>query len=435
MKCLEKHQSFRYKNIEEMLNKLNVLAGYTPITKEEKEEFLDSPTIVIPKINDGMMKKDDEKKIIELNLIDEKSDKAFKTFFGEDNIDDSIGKQNPKKKSEMNKKLDEEKRRNRKITAAAIICALAVAMLGGFIGLKAMLYVPEVKVPDLIGKNEDAAKKIVEDLGLVFKVSEREYSSKYDDGEVIEQSVEKDTKLKKGYPVDVVVSKGIQDIKVPNLVGKFAIEAGIILSDYGLKEGTVTEEFSDTVPAGQIISQNPAKNTPADVGDKVDYAVSKGSEKSTVVMPNLVGLQLDTAKKLIEENGLAVGQVTEEKSEKAAGIVTKQSVPAGQDVAAGSAIWMTISSGSEEPEQKPETGTGEIKPTDGTYPLTITLPKDKDKVLVVVQRVIDDKREIIYSKEVETSQQNITVNIQGEGYQTFEIYIDNKLYDRAEINF
>jgi len=43
--------------------------------------------------------------------------------------------------------------------------------------------------------------------------------------------------------------------------------------------GTVTQEYSDTVPQGQVISQNPTAGTQVDKGSPVSLVVSKGKEK------------------------------------------------------------------------------------------------------------------------------------------------------------
>jgi serine/threonine protein kinase len=50
MKCLEKHQSFRFQNIDDLLKKLNALNGNSEGEKEESE-IIDSPTIEIPALN------------------------------------------------------------------------------------------------------------------------------------------------------------------------------------------------------------------------------------------------------------------------------------------------------------------------------------------------------------------------------------------------
>ncbi len=439
MKSLEKHQSFRFQNVEELIKKIDSLHGGSK-AEENETEIIDSPTMVIPAINAEL---NDEDNVINIDIIDENSDKAFKSFFGEDTEEENS---NMKQNNEKNQVSDEEKKKNIKITIAAVLSALVVAVIGGVIAFKAIMYVPEVEVPKLIGRNEEEAQKIIEGLGLAFKVASREYNNEYEEGKVIEQSVDEGTKLKENYPVEVIVSKGEKEITVPNLIGRYAIEAGIILSEEGLKEGKVSEANSDTVAAGQIIDQHPDADTPANENDAVDYVVSIGPKITYVPMPNLLNQDVENAKAIIKQNGLTVGEVNQEPSETVEeGRVIRQSVDAGQEVAQGTSIWLTVSSGKpaeeepvdEEPGENPGTEQPgeEEEPSSGSYPLTITLPKNKDKVTVVVQRVTDGGREIVYTKEVDTSEQSIIINIEGTGTQMYEIYIDNELYDRTEIKF
>lgn len=417
MKCLEKHQSFRFQNIDELLKKLNAVNGNIEPEKSENE-IIDSPTIVIPALTDL-----EEDNVINIELVDESSDKAFKSFFG----------------GEEPEEVNEKKHKNnKKITIAAILSALVIAVIGGVIVFKALMYVPEVPVPDLLGRTEEEAEKIIEDLGLTFKVSKREYSDEYDEGQVMEQSVDEGAKVKENYPIEVVISKGVKEIIVPNLIGKYAIEAGIILSEYGLSEGEVTEANSDTYLAGQIIDQVPKSSSPAKENDKVNYVVSIGPKITYVKMPNLLNLELETAKLSIVQHGLAVGEINPEPSEEVEeGLVMRQSITAGQDVEQGTSIWLTVSSGkpeTEEPdiEQTPE---NPETPGEGTFPLAIALPTDRDKVAIVIQRIAQSGREVIYSEEVKTSEGSILINVKGTGTEIFEIYIDNELYDRVEITF
>ena len=442
MKCLEKHQSFRFQKVEELIKELNSLNGGGSF-RENDVGVIDSPTMVIPAIDP---ESGDEGKEINIDLVDENSHNAFKRFFGEDaeeerieNKEDSI----EKKDNKRNQQNNEEKKKNRKITIAAVLSALAVALIGGVLAFRSIMYIPEVPVPDLLGKNEEDAQKIVEDLGLVFKVSGRENSNKYGEGKIIDQSVDEGMKLKEKSTIEVIVSKGEKEITVPNLVGSYAIEAGIILKEAGLSEGNVREENSDTVPAGQIMDQSPDARTPANEGDTVDYIVSKGPKIIYVTVPKVTEFNLETAKSTIQQYGLTFGGATEEPSQDVEkGVVLRQSIAAGQEVAQGTSITLTVSSGNsaeEEPSQEnpedPENGSGTEQPSTGIYPLTITLPKNKDKVAVVVQRVTDGAREIVYSKEVDTTAQSIIINVEGTGTQTYEIYIDNELYDRTEIKF
>lgn len=432
MKCLEKHQSFRYQNIDDLIKSLDSLNGFNAGNSTEDDEIIDSPTMVIPIINDDV----DDDGVINIDLIDGNSNNAFKSFFGGDTEEEIKNKQKKENKP-MN---DAERNKNLKITVAAVLSALVIAVVGGIIAFKAIMYVPEVEVPDLRNRSEEEGKQIIEGLGLVFQVAKREYSSEYEEGKIMEQSVDEGMMLKENYPVEVVVSRGQKEIIVPNLVGSYAIEAGIILADAGLSEGTVEEENSDTVPAGQIIRQDPIQGTPANENDRVDYVVSLGPKITLVVMPGVTDLPLDAAKAYIIQYGLTVGEVTAEPSDTVEeGFVIRQSVTAGHEVALGTSIWLTVSLGkpdTEEPgTEEPGNGDGEDPGASGTYPLTITLPKNKDEVYIVVQRVAEGGREIVYSNDVDTSEQSIIINLEGKGTQVFEIYIDNELYDKVEIKF
>ena len=408
MKCLEKHQSFRFQNTDELLKKLDALNGNIEPVRDETE-IIDSPTIEIPALNDV------EDNVINIDLIDENSSNAFKSFFSGDTDDEN----------------DEKSINNKKITIVAIISALVIAVIGGVILFKSFLYVPEVPVPDLLGRSEKEAEDIIVDLGLVFKVSKREYSDEYEEGQVMEQSVDEGAKVKENYPVEVVISRGEKEIVVPNLLGKYAIEVGNILGEEGLVEGEATEKNSDTYLAGQIIEQFPLPNTPARENDKVDYVVSIGPKIIYVKMPNVLNLNLETAKLSIVQHGLAVGQVNEEPSEEIEeGLVMRQSITAEQDVEQGTSIWLTVSTGKPEEEEPVEP-----TPEEGVFPLAISLPTDRDSVTIVIQRIASDGREVVYSEEVETSEGSIIVNVKGKDTGVFEIYIDNELYDRVEITF
>jgi serine/threonine-protein kinase len=113
----------------------------------------------------------------------------------------------------------------------------------------------------------------------------------------------------------------------------------------------------------------------------------------------------------------------------------KQSITKDQDVEIGTSIWLTLSSGKPEPEEPPAKETDPEKPGEGTFPLAISLPTDKDKVAVVIQKTVQGGLEVVFSQEVNTSEGSILVNVQGTGTEIFEIYIDNELYDRVEITF
>lgn len=434
MKCLEKHQSYRFNNIDELIKKLNLIDSKTDEIKDEKS---DSPTIFIPKINTNVK---------EENYSDDDTfNKALKSFFDEkDDEKDDIYINKAKSKDESKKRNStKSKINNFQISIAAIISALLLSILFGIMIFNSVIIGKEITVPNLVGQNEEQAKKITEKLGLTLKVTNRVFNLEYDEGVIIDQSVEKGIKVKEDYPIEVTISKGSKEITVPDLIGRYGIEAGIILKEYGLKEGTVTEQYSDKDPVGKIITQKPAAKTPAKINDKVDYVVSIGPKLSYSIMPNLLNLSVDEAKLLIEKNKLVVGEITQEFSNDVEkGLIIRQSVKSDQEVLQGTAIWMTVSKGKEvtiNPDgtiNNPNIDQNNEQATQpGKYPLTVVLPKNKEKVTVVVQKISPEGIQIVYSKEVNTSEDSLIINLTDKGTKSYEIYIDNQLYDRVDISF
>ena len=73
-----------------------------------------------------------------------------------------------------------------------------------------------------------------------------------------------------------------QSTSVPNLVGMTSLDdAQTAIKNAMLEMGSYTEEYSDTVPAGAIISQSPVDGTPARWHDSVSVVISKGPEERT----------------------------------------------------------------------------------------------------------------------------------------------------------
>ncbi len=134
------------------------------------------------------------------------------------------------------------------------------------------VFVPEsVTVPDLSGKTQAEAEAALAVLGLVLGEVTQEYSDTVLQGHVITQNPIAATSVVYGSVVSIVVSYGPCIAPVPNLIGLPQSEAEAALAAANLTLGTITQENSDTVPAGHVISQDPvfglsvACDTPAAV--------------------------------------------------------------------------------------------------------------------------------------------------------------------------
>lgn len=135
-------------------------------------------------------------------------------------------------------------------------------------------------------------------------------------------------------------------VAVPNVLGMTQPEAQTALDDEGLKVGTVTEEKSDTVEPGSVISQNPTAGTDVEAGSSVGLVVAAGAELVTV--PDVVGSSKDAALQSLARAQLQVS-VTETPSEfMPAGNVVSQSPKAGQQVPVDTQVGIVVSSGQEQ---------------------------------------------------------------------------------------
>lgn len=158
-------------------------------------------------------------------------------------------------------------------------------------------------VPDLIGVGKDQAALLLSDAGLQVGKTTEEYSETVEQGSVVSQAVEAATSIPHDTAVDFVVSKGREPIEVPALSEQTAEAAKAAIEAAGLVANP-TEEFSDTVAAGTVISQSTQAGSTLHKGDSVSYVVSKGPE--LVAVPSVTGKQEGQAVAALEAAGFQV---------------------------------------------------------------------------------------------------------------------------------
>lgn len=135
--------------------------------------------------------------------------------------------------------------------------------------------VGEITVPDVKGLDETSAINKLQDNG--FKYS-RDYqnSDTVANGQVISQTPEAGSQAKKGDSISIIVSQGKAPVVVPNVVGKSETDARNELTGAGLSVTNVTKDYSDTVPAGNVISQSIADGKYVDAGSNISLVISEG---------------------------------------------------------------------------------------------------------------------------------------------------------------
>jgi serine/threonine-protein kinase len=139
--------------------------------------------------------------------------------------------------------------------------------------------VGKVAVPKVTGITQAAATTLLQTNSLVAN-AEPEASDTVAQGQVISQDPAAGTQAAKGSVVTIKVSSGVAPVVVPDVVGDDATSASNQLGQAGLKTQT-TQQSSETVAQGRIISQTPAAGTQLAKGSTVNLVVSSGPPPTT----------------------------------------------------------------------------------------------------------------------------------------------------------
>ena len=250
---------------------------------------------------------------------------------------------------EIRRRTSKRVKRNRYI--ASLILLFLVA--GGLYQLA--WPVNGVSIPSVVGLNLADATSTLSNIGMKTVVSLKEYDSGVPSGEVISSSPGGGAHLKKGATVSVVISKGAQPIVTPTPTptptpSDSASAAPVAINSYiGLTSDqaqseltaagmTVNQSFdySDTVPAGSVISQTPDGTTPVAPGTTISLIVSEGS--SSVYIPNVYSLTRLAATTELENLQLKVIV----RKIGAGKHVTNVSPKVGSKVKRGSTVYITL---------------------------------------------------------------------------------------------
>ena len=233
--------------------------------------------------------------------------------------------------------------RTKKFKFGLLLILLLGFFTGFFLSFGKFWSSVEITVPDVTGKQMTLARQILEDQHLRVTVAEA-YDASVPVGVVVSQTPEAGTIVKEERAITIYVSKGGEELEMPNLRGLNQSDAIDKLQQMGLRLGSAYETFSDE-DSGTVISQDPRSGTRISKGQTVDITVSKGQKIKKVSVPDVKGVPVDRARTIIEGSSLSVGGTSEQESTQAAGTVVSQSPAAGTEVDAGSSVRLVVSSG------------------------------------------------------------------------------------------
>lgn len=233
---------------------------------------------------------------------------------------------------------------NRNKIIAGVIAAVVVAIIVGVIAFVVGGNEEKQIVPDVTNMSLGEAKTTLEDAGFKIGAETEVFSSTIDSGLVVSTNPPGGQEAVKGSRIDLNVSKGTEQVQVPDLKGQTEEEALRTLTSYGLNGQKGDAVYSDNVKEDCVAEQEQAAGSSLNKGDTVVFHLSKGAE--SVSVPNVVGASASNAESSLINAGFKVNSSYRYSSDVAEGRVISQD-PSGK-ATKGSTITIYVSNGPEE---------------------------------------------------------------------------------------
>jgi serine/threonine-protein kinase len=197
----------------------------------------------------------------------------------------------------------------------------------------------EVLVPPVEGLTEVQAVRDIHKAGLEV-TTDPEFSNRVKKGNAIRTVPKEGASVTKGTRVRLLVSQGPEQVTVPDVTGLSQASAEARLRDAHL-EAQVDEQESETVPEGDVISQDPAAGTDVARNSSVTIAVSTG--KPQVTVPDVVGMKEAKANSALSRAGLTPSREEREVTDPTQdGVVLEQRPGSGAQVDKGSGVTIVV---------------------------------------------------------------------------------------------
>ncbi len=427
MKATDKFQINRYKSAEEMYEALNNFEFVQSIVGNRASNGLGDTS--------GFNARRKTRENRRLDLWDktepeqELEREVFEDTAGERSVQDESSrfsrKNNKTNKKGKNKKVKdaESKRVFRKRVLIVIIALLCAIPTSYFIVSALDAYnAKTIIVPNITGMDYEEAEKVLKKLHLRIEKGD-EVLSEYDEGIVVTQTPNPDSKVKRNKIIVVDISKGLKEGTVPNLLGMSKENAIKSLTRYGYKVGDIRYEDGEG-DKDTVLKQTPEPGDEAINGSFIALVLCSGNA-GEVKMPFLIGQNLDKAKKELAEAGLKVGEITfGTSSAYSDGEVMWQSVDADQKIAKGSSVNLKVVG-------------KDASVTNKTVPIAISYEHANNQVFYLTVTVTDASgtRTIISNQQRIKDSGGETVNVAGIGKGSVTVIMDGNVVMKKNVNF
>ena len=278
--------------------------------------------------------------------------------------------------------------------------------------------VDEVELPNFVGIQYESVLNSSKYSDFKIVVEETVYSDEYEKGVICEQKPKYPKTVKKGSEVKIKVSSGAQKITIPDFSNQEATQVFAELKNLGL-EYTESRINHPSIASGYVIKTDPTKGSEVKAGTVVTVYVSLGAQTIMKQVPDVTGINVDDAKRVLESYGLKVGTVElDETSDEPYGTVIDQDPANGDMVATGSFVNLTVSQG--------DTVISRLT-------ISVPMPSSMDQEITVSATLdgVGVRRETINPKNTTTWKPSFS----GEGIGRVKIYIDDELYMEYIVDF
>ena len=325
----------------------------------------------------------------------------------------------------------EKKKKPIKIRPLAILAFILVAAVYFFSSRNKS---DEIEVPTVVNLTEEQAVSQLEKRGFRANISRYAESDEYEKGKVMSQDPEASTRSKKGTIVNLVISSG-REVVVPVLKNMNLSQAEETLKDLGLKIGTTSTDYSNTVEKDLVIRQEPTAGSSVQSGSEVNLVISVGKEDSTEIIKvgKYIGMSEQDAIATARNNGLRVRNVDYQYSSNTEkGLVMNQSISAETEVTENSAIDFVISLGAEEKKEPSPNREVEIR---------LNVESDKENYNVKIFKVDNNgnRSDLLYNDyhtDTDLNEEGVLVlKFMSMSGTSVEVLVDDESYGVYKVNW
>ena len=193
-------------------------------------------------------------------------------------------------------------------------------------------------IPSIAGLTPEAAQGAVTKLPLTIGTTTEVFNSEIPKGFVISSTPASGSSVKRDSKVNLIISKGVEQIALVSYVGKSGEQALNELTEAGfnVEPGYA---FSETTPELAVISQSPEGGASANKGGTVKILISKGP-RYTFIPKTVITMEAGAGKAMLESLGLKVKVVSIGNAKKK--VVKKVSPAVNTKVLRGSLVTITV---------------------------------------------------------------------------------------------